>query len=95
MFTITPDLVTSRLKQAQPQERAVLRGVADELRATQTQMKYGSMFFIGLGSLLTLSIIGAIVGLPMLIAALWVFLRVRKNLATVETVLTEYSARLA
>ena len=55
-----------------------------ELVQKQQPMKLGSLVFIVIGAILTISLIGAIAGLPMLIAASWVQWKARNNLKTIE-----------
>jgi len=84
MFTVTPEFVTGYLKQAHSSDPDVLASRKQELVQKQQPMKIGSLVFIVIGAILTLSIIGAIGGLPMLAAASWVQWRARNNLKTIE-----------
>lgn len=86
MLTVTPEFVTGYLKQANSPDPDILESRRQELVQKQQPMKLGSLVFIVLGAILTISLIGAIVGLPMLIAAGWVQWKVRNNLKTIDSV---------
>lgn len=85
MLTVTPEFVTGYLKQANSADPDILESRKQELVQKQQPMKLGSLVFIVLGAILTISLIGAIAGLPMLLAAGWVQWKARTNLKTIES----------
>lgn len=85
MLTVTPEFVTGYLKQAHSSDPDILQSRRQELMQQQQPMKLGSLVFIVIGAILTLSVIGTIVGLPMLVAASWVQWKARSNLKTIDT----------
>ena len=84
MLTVTPEFVTGYLKQAHSSDPDIMASRKQELVQKQQPMKLGSLVFIVIGAILTISLIGAIAGLPMLIAASWVQWKARNNLKTIE-----------
>lgn len=92
MFTVTPDFVTGYLKLAGSSDPDVLASRKHELAQKQQPMKLGSLVFIVLGAFLTITVIGAVAGIPMLAVAGWVHWKARNNLKTIETAYTDYLA---
>lgn len=94
MLTVTPDFVAGYLKLAGSSDPDVLASRKHELVQKQQPLKLGSLAFIVIGAILTLSIIGTIPGLPMLIAAGWVQWKVRGNLKTIDAAYDAFLAGL-
>lgn len=90
MFTVTADFVTGYLKQAGTRDADVLASRKHELVQKQQPMKFGSLWFIIVGAVLTITIIGAIVGVPILCIAGWVHAKARGNIRTIEAAYLEY-----
>ena len=84
MLNVTPEFVTGYLKQAHSSDPDILQSRRQELIQRQQPMKLGSLVFIVIGATLTISLIGTIVGLPMLIAASWVQWKARSYLKTID-----------
>lgn len=84
MLTVTPDFVAGYLKQAGSSDAQVLASRKQELVQKQQPMKLGSLIFIIIGAIMTITIIGAIAGVPMLAAAGWVQWKARTNLKTID-----------
>lgn len=84
MITVTPEFASGYLKQAGSSDPDILQSRRQELVQKQQPMKLGSLLFIVLGAILTLSVIGAVLGLPMLAAAGWVQWRARANLKAID-----------
>lgn len=92
MFTVTPDYVAGQLKQLSSQDPQVLESRRQELIQTQQPMKLGSLVFLVIGGILTITIIGAIVGLPMLAAAGFVQWKARSNLKVIDEAFQSFVA---
>ncbi len=92
MLTVTPDFVAGYLKLAGSSDPDVLASRKHELVQKQQPMKVGSLVFIVIGTILTISIIGAIGGIPMLAAAGWVQWKARANLKTIEAAYADFLA---
>ena len=84
MFTVTPDYVTGFILQAGSGNPVVLEARRQDLMRRQQPAKIGSLAFIVIGGIMTVTIIGAIVGLPMLAIAGWVHWKVRGNLRVID-----------
>lgn len=90
MLTVTPEFVTGFLKQADTADADILEARKQTLIQQQQPMKLGSLVFLVIGALLTLSIIGAIPGLPMLAIAGWVQWKARGNLKVIHEAFDAY-----
>lgn len=84
MISLTPEFVTGYLRQAGSSDPTALESRRQELIQRQQPMRLGSLAFIVLGAILTISIIGAILGLPMLAISGWVHWKARTNLQTID-----------
>ncbi|MCW5580101.1 MAG: hypothetical protein KIS72_01995 [Luteimonas sp.] len=94
MLTVTPDYVTGYLKLGGSNESDVLVARRDELIRQQKPMKYISIAAIVFGSVLTLTIVGAIAGIAALCIGGWLLSRVKSNVRLIEEVCEDYIARL-
>ncbi|MBP6796727.1 MAG: hypothetical protein KA124_01395 [Luteimonas sp.] len=90
MFTVTPDFVTGYLKLAGTPDPDVLAARKHELVQKQQPMKLISLWFVIVGAILTITIIFAIVGVPLLCIAGWVHARARKNVRTIEAAYQDF-----
>lgn len=90
---MTREQVIAQFKNSPNQDTETIAGVRDGILAEQKPMQLGSTAFIVIGSILTVSIIGIIPGLPMLIAAIYVKRCARSNKAIIEAAYAEYVAR--
>lgn len=95
MFNVTHDYVVGQLKLLGSQDRQVLESCRQQLVQQQQPMKLGSLGFLILGGVLTITIIGALVGVPMLVIAGWVQWKARANIATIDAASQAYLAHLS
>lgn len=95
MFTVTPDFVTGYLKLASSNDPDVLASRKSELIRQQNPMKYFAIVLIVFGSIMVLTIIGAIGGIPVLCVGGWLWSRVKSNVRLIEEASQDYIARLS
>ncbi|HRN62898.1 MAG TPA: DUF5362 family protein [Luteimonas sp.] len=95
MFTVTPDFVTGYLKLAGNNDPDVLAARKSELIRQQSPMKYFAIVLIVLGTMMTLTIIGAIGGIPVLCTGGWLLSRVKSNVRLIEEASQDYINRLS
>ena len=95
MFTVTPDFVTGYMKLAGNNDPDVLASRRSELIRQQGPMKYFAIALIVLGSIMTLTIIGAIGGIPVLCVGGWLLSRVKSNVRLIEEASQDYINRLS
>ena len=72
MLSLTPEYASGYITQAGTANPVVLEARRQELLQRQQPAKIGSLAFLAIGGLLTITIIGAILGIPMLAIAGWV-----------------------
>lgn len=94
MFNVTQDFVTGYLKLAGSNDSDVLAARKHELVQKQQPMKLISLFFIVIGGIMTITIIGALGGIPMLCIAGWVHARARSNIRTIEAAYQDHLSRI-
>ncbi|MDH7453416.1 hypothetical protein QF205_10095 [Luteimonas composti] len=84
MLSLTPEYASGYITQAGTANPVVLEARRQELLQRQQPAKIGSLAFLAIGGLLTITIIGAILGIPMLAIAGWVHWKVRGNLKVID-----------
>ena len=84
--------VLGALKATGSTDRDVLFARKEELLRDSNRMRMLGIVPIVVGAVMTVSVIGAIVGLPMLAFGLWVRSRIRGNVRTAERGLERYLA---
>lgn len=87
--------VLGALKATRSNDRDVLFACKEELLQDTNRMRPLGIVPIFVGILMTLTIVGAIVGLPMLAFGIWVQLRIGHNRRTAETALRQHLQSLA
>lgn len=84
MLSLTPEYASGYIAQAGTGNPVVLEARRQELLQRQQPAKIGSLAFLVIGGILTITIIGAILGIPMLAIAGWVQWKVRGNLRVID-----------
>jgi len=92
MLTVTHDFVIGQLKALASQDPQVLESRRQQLIQQQQPLKLGSLAFLIIGAIMTISVIGAIVGLPMLAIAGWVQWKARTNLKVIDGAYREFTS---
>lgn len=91
MFSrIEPQTVIGALKAARSQDPDVLFSKKEELLAEPRKAKLITLVPIIAGILMTLTILGAVIGIPLLIIGIWLRMRVGKNIRTIEETYREF-----
>ena len=84
MLNLTPEYVTGFITQAGTGNPVVLESRRQELVQRLQPAKIGSLAFLVIGGILTVTIIGAILGIPMMAVAGWVHWKVRNGLKVID-----------
>lgn len=92
MLTVTHDFVIGQLKALASQDPQVLESRRQQLIQQQQPLKLGSLAFLIIGAIMTISVIGAFVGLPMLAIAGWVQWKARANLKVIDGAYREFTS---
>ncbi|CAN5253233.1 hypothetical protein BH10PSE17_BH10PSE17_16840 [soil metagenome] len=91
MFSLDKQQVIGHLKSTASNDGDILAARKGELVAEQKKYKMIGLVPIIAGTCMTLTIIGAIVGIPALILGFWVRSRGNKNIKLIEATYAEYT----
>lgn len=94
LSTATKPQVIGALKAANSTDPDVLLHVKEDLLDQYRPLKIMSMVPIICGVLISLTILGAIIGIPLVILGFWLRRKCKRNMATVEGAYEEYLASL-
>ncbi|MFN8009571.1 MAG: DUF5362 family protein [Terriglobia bacterium] len=86
--------IVGRLKASGAKDRDILHAEKDSLISLAKFPKLAGIYVMVLGVLLTLTILGAFLGIPLLIFGWWMMRRGKRNLVAVEEGYAEYAASL-
>src|SRR5690606_9239145 len=84
MLNLTPEYVTGFITQAGTGNPVVLESRQQELVQRLQPARIGSLAYLVIGGILTVTILGAILGIPMLAVAGWVHWKVRNSLKVID-----------
>lgn len=82
--------VLGALKSTGSQDRDVLHAQKEQLLAPYKNNKFVGMALIVLGALLSLTIVGALIGIPAVLGGIWLYRFTAKNIRVVEGAFAEY-----
>jgi hypothetical protein len=94
LSTATKPQVIGALKAASSTDPDVLLHVKEDLLDQYRPLKMMSMVPIFCGVLISLTILGAIIGIPLVILGIFLRRKCKRNMATVESAYEEYLASL-
>jgi hypothetical protein len=94
LSTATRPQVIGALKSANSTDADVLLHVKEDLLDQYRPLKMMSMVPILCGALISLTIIGAVVGIPLIVLGIYLRRKCTRNMATVESAYDEYLATL-
>ena len=92
---VTSQQVIGALKATGSTDPDVLAAAKDELASTYKPLKWFGIWGIVTGTLATLLIITAIIGVPVLLFGIWALRRSKKNMRVLDAAFAEYTARIA
>ena len=95
MLTVSQNQLVGALKATGSRDPDVLFAAKEATMAQQRQLKLIATVFMVLGGVLTASIIGAIVGVPMLGGAFWLRRVVSRNLEEADATLRSFMQHAA
>ena len=91
-FSVSRPQVIGLLKATGSHDPDVLLAAKEDVLAAVKPVKFMAFVPLLCGVLLTLTIIGAFIGIPMFLGGLWLWFRGRKNVRTVEGAYRDYLA---
>ena len=94
LSTATRPQVIGALKATNSNDADVLFAAKQDLLDQYRPLKMMSMIPIICGALLSLTIIGAIVGIPLIALGIWLRRKCKRNMTTVESAYDEYLASI-
>ena len=93
-FSMSRQQVIGLLKATGSRDPDVLLAAKEDMLASVKPVKVMAFVPLICGALLTLTVIGAFLGIPAFLGGLWLWFRGRKNVRTVEGAYHEYLASL-
>jgi hypothetical protein len=91
---MTTETVIGSLRATGSTDPVVLAAAKDELLSAVKRLRVVALVLIALGAGASLSIVGALAGIPSLAAGAWAWWRTEQNIQTVEAGFAEHSCSL-
>jgi hypothetical protein len=91
MLSITRQQVIGALKATGSTDPDVLAAAKEEMLSSVKRPKLVALVGVVSGGAMTLTVLGAVIGIPLIIAGVWVWHRAGRNSRTVEAGFAEYA----
>lgn len=92
---VAPEAVLGALKATGSTDRDVLYAAKEEFAARYRPLRWFGIWGLVSGALMTVLVLTAFLGIPLMILGWWWQRRARRNLATIETTYATYSSQVA